>query len=1013
MRPGVTIFTICCLFSVIHARGQTQMNNYSFRHITQLDGLINNNVFAITQDNRGFIWIGTQNGLQRYDGQRFVNYQGELNKENKSVLAVSAIDFVQPNHIFLPTHKKIDLQTNIVTTYSKKDLLKEIKDTNVAYPGPDSTTWIFSGTHVYVYRGDSIGGVVSPTEDKINNHIWVASMSGVYLMDGNTKKVYSKKCNPINDPLLLQSPSSAKIVFIDSRRNLWITTWNDDFYRYNLDTKKLTKYSVASILSQNHKKSSKILLTINDIFEDNHHQTWLTSSNGGMLLYNYDHDNFSSITHDNTGQGLQYNYETFCLFQDKDDNIWVGTDRGINIFNPYHQYFKVIKNEEGKEQSLPKREINVCIQTKNGDILVGTWGGGIVIYDHLWHFKKKINFTGPVERNLIWSFAEDDDGKIWMGCQHGYIHIYDPVKNSISTIRPAATQVSTIRCMQKDYEGNILFGLHNGRVAVWKKRENQFYAYNDTSKQAPGTFSEVHNIFVDNDGNHWVSTLNGLKLFDIDKRIFTAVYYPGNNKPNGCEGILEDNDSTLLVGIINGGYRAFNKITKTFSSPKSINKLSSSTVHAIKKDASGNVWFTTDYNLYKFIPQQDKYINYNMEPGMINSNFQSTNFYSLQDGSWSTATYTEIINFYPDTLNRKKTGSLSVEIAGLKLFDQSLFIDSFLFKKKPLVLSYKQNFLTIEFAALNFSNIRQIKYYYRLSGVDQDWVNGDVSGEANYTNLAPGNYTFYVMADDEGNKGKVSSFNFIITPPFWQTWWFRIGSILLIVCIIYWLVKRRIRAIRNESVLKQQIVESEMMALRAQMNPHFIFNCINSIDALIQSNDKYHATIYLNKFAKLIRNILDSSKQNTVTLAKDFETLRLYIELELLRNENKFVYELEADNSLMQDDYRVPPLIIQPYVENAILHGLRYRPDNKGRLFISISRQNGNLVYIVEDNGVGRHAPDHVQPKEKQSYGIEMSNERVKLFNKEEKASVEITDLKDNGAPAGTKVKVSLKIHNS
>src|SRR6185436_14396597 len=160
--------------------------------------------------------------------------------------------------------------------------------------------------------------------------------------------------------------------------------------------------------------------------------------------------------------------------------------------------------------------------------------------------------------------------------------------------------------------------------------------------------------------------------------------------------------------------------------------------------------------------------------------------------------------------------------------------------------------------------------------------------------------------------------------------------------ITTWLVRRRIAAIRNEADLKHRIAETEMMALRAQMNPHFIFNCINSIDALIQSNDKYHATVYLNKFAKLIRNILDSSKQNTIPLAKDIETLRLYIDLEQFRNENKFTADIEIDDWLLQDDYKVPPLIIQPYVENAILHGLRNRVDDKGKLFISIERQNGS-----------------------------------------------------------------------
>jgi len=232
----------------------------------------------------------------------------------------------------------------------------------------------------------------------------------------------------------------------------------------------------------------------------------------------------------------------------------------------------------------------------------------------------------------------------------------------------------------------------------------------------------------------------------------------------------------------------------------------------------------------------------------------------------------------------------------------------------------------------------------------------------------------------------------------------------LIYAIAKWRITRIRKAEKTKMLFNTQMAEMEMKALRSQMNPHFIFNCINSIDALIQSNDKYHATMYLNKFARLIRNILDSSKQNTVTLAKDLDTLKLYIELEQLRHENKFTAAIQADEALLQDDYKVPPLIIQPFVENAILHGIRYRPDNNGKLKISVTKQDGYLQYVIEDNGIGRNTINgHVQ-KEKTSYGISMSNDRVKLFNNEEKASVRITDLQYDNQPSGTKVEVLLKI---
>src|SRR4029078_6793380 len=227
---------------------------------------------------------------------------------------------------------------------------------------------------------------------------------------------------------------------------------------------------------------------------------------------------------------------------------------------------------------------------------------------------------------------------------------------------------------------------------------------------------------------------------------------------------------------------------------------------------------------------------------------------------------------------------------------------------------------------------------------------------AQYSILSPGNYTFRLKVSNETGAWNPSeaAFSFSIATPWWQTFLFRLVSVVATAVIIGLLFIRRIQVIRHEAEMKQKIAETEMMALRAQMNPHFIFNCINSIDALIQSNDKYQATVYLNKFAKLIRNILDSSKQNTIALNRDLETLQLYIDLEKFRTENRFNAKINVEKELLEDDYRVPPLIIQPYVENAILHGLRNLPDDRGMLKINVSKEENQLVYIIEDNGIGR-----------------------------------------------------------
>ncbi len=565
--------------------------------------------------------------------------------------------------------------------------------------------------------------------------------------------------------------------------------------------------------------------------------------------------------------------------------------------------------------------------------------------------------------------------------------------------------------MQKDNKGNIWLGLHNGKIIKWDKQQQTFLPFRDSLK----TRAPVLNIFIDQSYHFWISTELGFKEFDPEKRIYINTWLPDKNNANGifgktCQGIEAYNDSILIIGTIYGGLNFFNKRTGAFSHFSTVDGLPSNTIYAIKKDVSDYIWFTTDYGLYKFNPVEKKIIPYSMEPGVINAAFTSNKFYPLHDGQWLTFTSTEAISFYPGKAEYQDNRQLKIEITGFKLFDKPLFIDSLLSENKPVSFSYKENFFTIEFAALNFSSLQQTHYYYRLEGIDKDWVNGGTKRFANYTDLQPGEYSFDVRAENADSSGKVTTFKIIITPPVWQTTWFRLIIILLVVVLSYLLFRRRINTIRHEAELKHRIAETEMMALRAQMNPHFIFNCINSIDALIQSNDKYQATVYLNKFAKLIRNILDSSKQNIVTLSKDIETLQLYIDLEKFRNENTFTVEIDADKMLLQDDYKVPPLIIQPYVENAILHGLRNRMDNNGKLLISVQREDGQIKFTIEDNGVGRQTTANGKQDGKRSYGMQMSNDRIKLFNKENTASVFITDLEKDGKIAGTKVEVFLNI---
>jgi LytS/YehU family sensor histidine kinase len=266
------------------------------------------------------------------------------------------------------------------------------------------------------------------------------------------------------------------------------------------------------------------------------------------------------------------------------------------------------------------------------------------------------------------------------------------------------------------------------------------------------------------------------------------------------------------------------------------------------------------------------------------------------------------------------------------------------------------------------------------------------------------------------NKNFIA-FKFYIRPPLWQRWWFWPLAALLFIAMVLYFARRRIGAIRNKEKEKTltslQIAESEMKALRSQMNPHFIFNSLNSIHKYIWENKPEDASEYLTKFGKLMRMTLENSALKTISLTKEIEALSLYIELEHRRSSNKFDYQLTIHPDVNTDEIEVPPMIFQPYIENAVWHGL-VQKEGKGNLLVSFAMEGSYLSGIVEDDGIGRARAEEIK-EQKQSFhksvAMTVTADRLKLLTSGagDTATVEITDKKDSaGNATGTIVKIKL-----
>ncbi|MEO5581872.1 MAG: two-component regulator propeller domain-containing protein [Saprospiraceae bacterium] len=1019
-----------------------QLNGkYTFSHLDQTDGLLHTSVRGIGQDKNGFIWILNPNGLQRYDGNRFVNYRTIADPStggmNSSELYVDTF----LNQIWVikgPSMQRLDLATDKIQTVSIEDIFNE--DT---LQKPEIFTELsgnrlqvsLKGTLQYEKNTNkNISGYFNLNDrqpfhqgyiikDSLTGNFWMHNYTAVIVADAKTKVIHSSlESNsgyPLLDQLYKMNKTSNRIRYlsIDSYGNLWISTWDHILFRYNLETKILHTYSLKNIKKREGvNEITDLTLLVNAIYEDRQKNLWFGTDYAGLLKYDREKDDFNFITADDkVSNGIQYNFTIYSIFQDRDDNIWLGTDRGISIFNPSRNYFQSIRHMDDNLLSLPRQDITSVIETQQDEILVTTWGGGITVFDKRWNSIRNIQFRERNEYNLVWSSVQHDEGNIWFGAQQGYIHIFDPKAHTFSTLHPVETGFSTIPVMAKDHAGNILLGLHNGKITMWNKKENKFYAYDERSDKLNIQLPFISYIFADHRNVCWVATQSGLFEFDMNHHVYVNRYYPEAEEVAGkiiMEGIEQYNDSILIIGTKNKGIYFFNTSSRTFSRIFENDELNSSSVYAIKKDNKGNIWFTSDYSIYEWNPGYAQPIQYNIGHSTINASFISPMFIVLSDSRWVAFTPAELICFDPDQLLTERKSEYDVAICGVKVFDKKMNKEISKSVIDPVILPYHQNFISIEFSSLDFLNVRYENYYYRLSGVNADWIQSGNKQFVDYTDLMPGEYLFEVKVDNGQGPSKITSFPIIITPPWWATIWFRILVLLALGSVIWFILKNRIKTIRKESELKQRIAETETMALRAQMNPHFIFNCLNSIDNLIQTDQKAKATDYLAKFAQLIRAILENSKSNSIPCWKDLDALKLYLEMESLRWDNKINYLMNIDPQIQNGDYKVPPMAIQPFVENAIHHGLLNKIGIDKKLDIEVKLEDRFIKYTITDNGVGRLKAgqykklNHISRK---SLGLQITSERIHLFNKKEDNSIKITDLYDTqGEPDGTKVEVWL-----
>ncbi len=942
---------------------------------------------CIYQDHNGYLWIGGYGGLSRFDGKGFQNYNRKTGLIDHNVNAICLDD---SNNLFIGTNKGISVfNGRIFKNYSSKKSAYSNYITSFC-KGYHNNIYVGSNMGLYMFKNGELKSIKKLEGQRINvlynpdtSVIFIGTDNGLFIYGHNTFKLLKKANGLASDKI------NCLVMF---KNNLVIGT-NGGLSFLDLKNQKITNYYVKNgLIDEN-------IVTVNN--QDNEN-LWIGTSSG---ILGFDSKNFSYY---NINKDVNSN-QIRSVFQDRENNMWFGTNNGLFKFRD--KSFTTFDKIAGLGNSF----IFQIFRDNKNNLWVCSQNNGI--YCESVGFFKKYDTKSGLTSNTTHSGLQDKNGHLLFGSNSDVVEFKNDRFSTIALPKPAQ---GPFEVMYEAKNGTIWIGGSNGIINLtWKNNHpiTNFYPIKSANDFA------VYGFCEDDSSNLYVGTFKaGLLKFkngqfqnlSITKKLneenfFTIRYFKHHIIAASLNGLLFYNLKTNQIKRINDE-----------------DGLNSELIYSIEfTDFHNSLWIGTNQGINKlnltkyFNDNKIEIISFGRQEGFAGVECNSNGIWEDADGTVWFGTVSGLIKHQPQFFKRNKILNNTL-IQNIKLLNEDTLLAN------HSVLDNNLNTISFYYRGICLTNPDKVFYQTKLEGLaqDKDWTLPSKEDYIKYTNLPPGKYTFKVRScNNEGFWDEVdTTFSFTIKPPFYLTWWFIVIILITIIASVYLVFILRIRSIAKKQKIeferKVEMSKIELKALRSQMNPHFIFNSLNAIQHYIFNSKSDEAIKYLNKFARLVRVILNNSEKSTVTVGDDIEALRLYLELEQMRFEEKFDYELIVDESVDIDYDIMPPLLMQPYVENAILHGLNPL-SKKGKLSIRLQSKNNFLICTITDNGIGRDKSNEIRrtmPGSKhKSLGMKITEARLKILNEinRSKLSVSIIDLKDDvGNSLGTQVELFIPIIN-
>jgi ligand-binding sensor domain-containing protein/signal transduction histidine kinase/uncharacterized membrane-anchored protein YhcB (DUF1043 family) len=814
----------------------------NFERISIEQGLSQSSVFVILQDNRGFLWFGTQDGLNKYDGYDFKVY-----KHNPLDSTSLADDWI--NDICE------DENGNIWVATSGGGLCKfdGKKDVFITYKHDKNSANCLSDNHVLSVMCDQ------------NGMIWTGTnTAGLNSLDVKSNQFTHFKNNPDIENSI--SSNSITVLYEDRNGILWIGTATAGLCRKYLNEANEFEFNVY--LHNPAEQTSISDNSIKSIFEDSAGYLWVGTENGLNRL-DTKTGRFTRYQHDPEDPYTISNNKIYSIFEDKYHILWIATDAGLNFFNTSNQRFWQIRHSASKLNSLSNDLVRCIYQDRSGTIWIGTYGGGLNHFD--WrkrtfgHYNSIAGDANSINDNNVWSILIDQSDYLWIGTNKG-LNRFSPKGHKLTVYRhdpndPSSLSDDIVRIIYQDRSGTLWFGTKDGGlneyipekgkfrrymhdpgdssslsnntirtiyedrsgtlwIGTWgglnkfdrKLRKFKYYQYD---KEEPYSISDnrVRCIHQDQAGVLWIGTYGGLNKFYPDEEVFIPFVYRAEDENSiSHERVLaihEDKSGVLWIGTYGGGLNRFDTKREIFQHFTEEDGLANDAIYGILGDEDDNLWISTNKGISKFNTNTNSFKNYDVNDGLQSNEFNGGAFFKTASGEMFFGGINGYNRFYPNEIKDNKFIP-PIVLTSFKIFGKDVQLQQTIEFIQDIKLSYKQNFFSFEFAALDYTNPEKNQYAYMLEGIDPEWIYCGPRRYANYTNLDGGSYNFKVKGTNSDGMWNEAGTNvkIYITPPYWSYWWFRIATATLIIGVVFGFFRTRVKRMEKQKrKLEEQVNE--------------------------------------------------------------------------------------------------------------------------------------------------------------------------------------------------------------